>query len=230
MLVLNLITRHASRSRPGTVTKEVHAVIHQQDVKWSGSRNVQINLHSLIAKKLITIWYHSPFPFLCSNTLQGLLSRLVLLDLRNNKLLKIQWVLGRRPSLDNLSLLVDQKLLKVPLDSLQVHQSWLLSLHPLPKWIRAITIDLGLSEDWEGNSVVQLAELGDLVIAAWLLASELVAWEAEDLKLSRILLVELFVEGLEAAVLWGEAAFGGGVDDEEDLALVVGKWLWGALL
>lgn len=169
-------------------------------------------------------------PFLCPSTLQGLLSSLALLNLRNNKLLKIQWVFGRRPSLDNLALLVDQELLKIPLDSLQVHQSWLLSLHPLPKWIRAIAIDLGLPENREAHAVVQLAELGDLVIAAWLLASELIAREAEDLELAWVLFLELLIEGLETAVLWGEAALGGGVDDEEDFALVVGEWLWVALL
>lgn len=42
--------------------------------------------------------------------------------------------------------------------------------------------------------------------------------------------MEFLVEGLETAVLWCEAALGGGVDDEEDFALVVGEWLWVALL
>lgn len=100
----------------------------------------------------------------------------------------------------------------------------------LPKRICALSIDQSLSEDRERNTVVQLAELANLLIAAWLLASELVAWEAEDLELAGVLFLQLLVELLESAVLWGEAALGGGVDDEEDFALVVGEWLWVTLL
>lgn len=157
-------------------------------------------------------------------------SSLVLPNLLLNHLLQIQWTLSRRPSIDNLALSGDQELLKVPLDTLQAHQSRLLGLHPLPQWISGIAIDLGLAKDWKADAVVELAKLGNLVISAWLLASKLVAWEAENLELAWVLGLDVLVEGLESSVLWGEAALGGGVDDEEDFALVLGEWLWLALL
>lgn len=51
------------------------------------------------------------------------------------------------------------------------------------------------------------------------MAVELVAGEAEDGEVFRVLGLELLVEGLEVFELGGEAALGGGVDDEDDLAV-----------
>ena len=58
----------------------------------------------------------------------------------------------------------------------------------------------------------------DLLILAGGLVAELVAGEVQDLK---ALVVELVIDLLHGAVLGREAAGGGGVDDEQDLAGVV---------
>jgi hypothetical protein len=49
----------------------------------------------------------------------------------------------------------------------------------------------------------------------------LVAGEAEDEELVGVRGRDFFVEGFEAFELRGEAAFGGGVDDEDDFAFGV---------
>jgi hypothetical protein len=81
--------------------------------------------------------------------------------------------------------------------------------------LRAVDVDL--REHREGDAVIELAELLDLLLAAWLLAAELVAREAEHLE---ALAVQLAVELLEALVLRREAALACRVDDQEHLALV----------
>ena len=58
----------------------------------------------------------------------------------------------------------------------------------------------------------------DLLVIAGGLVGELVAGEVEDLE---ALVAALGIELLEVVVLRGEAATGRGVDDEQDLALVV---------
>ena len=61
-----------------------------------------------------------------------------------------------------------------------------------------------------------LTEFSDLVIVLWVLAGKLVAREADDLKsLIGVLLVEL----LQLGKLRSVTALGGGVDNEDDLAL-----------
>ena len=52
---------------------------------------------------------------------------------------------------------------------------------------------------------------------------ELVAGEAENGEVIGVLGGEGFVEVLEAAKLGCEAAFGGGVDDEDDFIAVLGE-------
>ena len=52
---------------------------------------------------------------------------------------------------------------------------------------------------------------------------ELVAGEAEDFNVLGVLGLELLVELLEALELRGEAALGGGVDGEDDLAFQRGE-------
>jgi hypothetical protein len=75
-----------------------------------------------------------------------------------------------------------------------------------------------------------LAELLDLVVGAGVLAAELVAGEAEDGEVVRVLLLDGLVQALEALELRREAALGGGVDDEDDLALEGVEGEGGALL
>lgn len=64
------------------------------------------------------------------------------------------------------------------------------------------------------------AERTDALVVFWVLISELVAWETQhDESLVLILLVQL----LELAELRSEATLGGGVDDEDDLAVKGGE-------
>ena len=83
-----------------------------------------------------------------------------------------------------------------------------------------VAVDVDLGEHREGHAVVDLAELADLLLGAGLLAAELVAREAEH---DEALVVQVLVERLEALVLGGEAAGARRVDDEDDLAGVVGE-------
>jgi len=85
--------------------------------------------------------------------------------------------------------------------------------------------DGDFGEEGEGDGVVDGAELGDLLIGAGLLSGEVVGGEAEDDEAA--ILVGL-VEGFEGGVLRGEAAFGGDVDEEENVAGVVGEGGGGA--
>jgi len=50
--------------------------------------------------------------------------------------------------------------------------------------------------------------------------AELVAWEGKDFKAARS---ELFVEALQAIVLWCEAAFRGDIDNQQHLTTIVGE-------
>ena len=63
--------------------------------------------------------------------------------------------------------------------------------------------------------MINLAKALDLLLTSRLLPAKLVAREAED---DEALVLVLLVELLEAGVLRGEAAFGGGVDDEGHFA------------
>jgi hypothetical protein len=86
------------------------------------------------------------------------------------------------------------------------------------------------AQDGERDAVVQLAELLDLVVAAGVLATELVAREADDLELVTVLALDLLVELLQPGELRCETAFRGGVDDEDDLAVKLGQRVVGAAL
>ncbi len=80
--------------------------------------------------------------------------------------------------------------------------------------------DGDLLEEREGDVEAGLAEGGDLVVGSGLLAGEVVGREGEDLEaVGLAALVELF----EGFVLGGEAALGGGVDDQQGLAAIVGE-------
>jgi hypothetical protein len=70
----------------------------------------------------------------------------------------------------------------------------------------------------KANAIIQLAELLDLVVAAGVLAAELVAREADDFEVVGVLGLQVFVEFLKSGELRCEAALGGCVDDEDDFA------------
>jgi hypothetical protein len=86
--------------------------------------------------------------------------------------------------------------------------------------VGAVAVDVDLGEHRERHAVVLFAERTDLFLAARFLAAELVAGEAQHFQATRM---QLAVQGFEALVLRREAAFAGGVDDEEDLAAVPGQ-------
>lgn len=157
------------------------------------------------------------------------------------------------PSALDLAILANQELFKVPLDSLQAHDTGLLGLHPLEHGLGLVAIDVGFAENREGNAVVELAELLDGVVGAGVLGAELVAGEAEEFDLVGVgglefcsekeVLKERSVSGgherkyrhtlvelLETFELRGETALAGGVDDEDDLALQLGQIIDVALL
>lgn len=125
---------------------------------------------------------------------------------------------GAGPPADDLPILADQKLLKVPLDALQAHDSGLLVLQEVVQRAGLVAVDVDLAEHGEGDAVVELTEGLDVRVGAGLLRAELVAGEAEDLKTLRVLGVQRLVERLERGVLASEAAFAGDVDDEDDFA------------
>ena len=77
--------------------------------------------------------------------------------------------------------------------------------------------DVRLREHRERDAEVRLAELGDLLVGARLLAGDVVGGEAED---HEALVAVLAIELLEALELRGEAALAGGVDDQHHLAAV----------
>src|SRR5438045_4189871 len=129
----------------------------------------------------------------------------------------------RRVTLDDLAIAVDQELGEVPLDRLGAEQTRLRFLEVLIKrrGIGPIHVDLG--EQWEGDAVVDLAELRDLVLRPRLLRAELIAGKAEYFEPAR---VHLFVQRLEPLVLRREAAFAVDVHDQQHLVLVAVELLW----
>jgi hypothetical protein len=70
----------------------------------------------------------------------------------------------------------------------------------------------------------------DLVVRARVLVAELVAGEPQNGEGIGVFGLDGLVELLETLELRGEAAFGGGVDDENDLALELFEGVWVALL
>jgi hypothetical protein len=130
---------------------------------------------------------------------------------------------GAGPAALDRSVASDEELFKVPLDALEAQETGLLLLEPGPERVGAVAVDLGLLHDGEGDAVVDLAEALDLLVGPGLLGAELVAGEAEDDEIVRVLLLDVGPELLQAGVLRGEAALGGRVDDEDDLALVIGQ-------
>lgn len=140
-----------------------------------------------------------------------------------DRLLQALRLSSASPTTLDLSIATDEELLKVPLDALEAEKTGLLVLEPGPEGVGVVAVDLSLLHDGEAHAVVELAELLDVIVGTRLLTTELVAGETEDDKVLRVLALEVGPELLEAGVLRGEAALGGSVDDEDDLALVVGE-------
>ena len=87
----------------------------------------------------------------------------------------------------------------------------------LVKWVGIIAVHLSLLKHIE-LSVVFFYEFSDLVSAAWLLRSELIAWECKDLKtrcvIGLVKLYQLLVVGV------GQSSEGGDVHEENGLFVV----------
>jgi len=156
----------------------------------------------------------------------GLLAKLL-----ENGLLERLWLGDAGPAALDLAVAADEELFKVPLDSLHAEKTRLLGLEPLEQRLGLVAVDVDLAHDGEGDAVVELAELLDVIVGPGLLAAKLVAGEAEDDKVLAVGLgLDVLPELLEAGVLRGEAALGGRVDDEDDLVGVLGQRLGLALL
>jgi hypothetical protein len=117
-----------------------------------------------------------PSQFVLSSHSAPLLS----LQLRLNRSLQSLRLSSTRPSALNLTILANQELFKVPLDSLQTHETGLLCLHPLEYGLGLVAVDVGFAEDGETDAVVELAEFLDGVVGAGVLGAELVAGESDD--------------------------------------------------
>jgi len=98
-----------------------------------------------------------------------------------------------------------------------------------PWFVCSFVAYINLSQHGEANTIVQLAKLLNLVVGAWVLASELIARETDDFKVVGVFGFDVFVELLEALELGGEAAFRGCVYDEDDFAVELGEVVGGAL-
>src|ERR1019366_1128405 len=136
------------------------------------------------------------------------------------------WLDGRRrrhrgEALHDSSLSVHQELGEVPLDAI-AQQAALFALQELEDWMRVVAIDLDLREQREVHAVIELTEGLDLVIGARLLMAELIAGKAKHLQAAVFV---LGVKRLQAFVLRREPALAGGVDDQQDLALVIAEFL-----
>lgn len=141
----------------------------------------------------------------------------------NNCLLQRLRLRSTSPPPDNLPISGNQKLLEVPLHPAQTHNPRLLLLQPLEQRRSLITVNVQLAQHRERHAVVDLAEGLDLIVGAGILVAKLVAGEAQDGEVIRVLVFDGFVERLEALELGREAAFGSGVHDQGDFALEVGE-------
>ena len=80
--------------------------------------------------------------------------------------------------------------------------------------------DVTLRHQREGHTVVEAAELFDLLIVARFLVRKLVARETEN---DKSLVFIFLVQCLQTIVLRRETTFGGGVNDEDHLSFVVSE-------
>ncbi len=80
--------------------------------------------------------------------------------------------------------------------------------------------DVDFGEEGEGYAVYAAAEFEDFFFCAGFLSAEIVAGKAEN---DEAVVFVFAVEGFEAFVLFGVAAFAGDVDDEQDFAFIFGE-------
>ena len=110
--------------------------------------------------------------------------------------LKRKWIVSGTVVFKDFAITIDEELGKIPRNSLcslccRVVQ---LTVHAqiLVDFACSVSVDFGFLEHWESHAVCGLGPFCDLLICAWLLASELVARKSENLEpLGSILIVEL---------------------------------------
>jgi hypothetical protein len=87
------------------------------------------------------------------------------LQLRDNGLLQLVRLGDGSPASLDLAVPADQELLKVPLDALEAHQTRLLRFEPLEEGVGAVSVDLDLLHNGEGDAIVDLAKALNFLIA-----------------------------------------------------------------
>ena len=118
---------------------------------------------------------------------------------------------GGRIALDYRAVFGHQKLGEIPFDALGAEQAGRFFAQPLVKRVCAGAIDLDLGHHRKTHTVVLLAELGNLAVAALVLGTKLIARKAQHCE---ALAAILLVQRLQAGKLRREAAGAGGVDDQ----------------
>ena len=147
-------------------------------------------------------------PTYAATALQGLLDRRAHL---------LRLILRAEP-LDDLAVGADEELREVPLDALHPQEARRLTGQPAEERIGGVAVHVDLGHHRKCHTVVQLAELGDLVVAAGVLVGELVAREADD---GQAPVLVLGVQFLEPGELRGEPALARGVDHDQNLAAII---------
>ena len=148
------------------------------------------------------------------------------------------WVIHRTHSCHRVSVFVNHKLGKVPLNP-SPKQAALLFLQEHPQRMSLGPVDLDLLEHVELDAVT-LGELLDLGVGSWLLGAKLVTGKSEDGQPILSLKKKVFLRHSEAKILLylvvllvqldqlrivglGFASSGGNVDNNTDLTLVPEK-------
>lgn len=84
--------------------------------------------------------------------------------------------------------------------------------------MRIFSVHVNLGKDGKGDPKIDLAELLNFFICAAFLSGKLVARKSQDFE---AFVVPGFVECLQLFVLWGKAAFAGGINDDHYLVFIL---------
>ena len=124
---------------------------------------------------------------------------------------------GRCISIDNISFSVDEKLGKIPLDSIPEDSSFF-SLEELVEWMSIITINVNFRKKRKCHSKIELAGCCHSFIGFRFLIHKLIARKTKNHKI----IVWIGVpECFEFFKLWSQTTLGGSIHNEENFSLVV---------
>jgi hypothetical protein len=121
---------------------------------------------------------------------------------------------------DDLPLVAHQELREVPADVLVAFVIGVSGFQESVQVTRTVTVHLDLGEHGERGVELGPGKFLDFLIGSGLLATELVAGKGQN---AEARLVIVFVQGTQTCVLGSEASFARDVDDQADLALVLGE-------